>query len=134
MRRLKYLPWRSLFLTAAVTIFCTIVLSYAVGFSTMNSKIVSQILATLYTPPWRTITDFAVSTGVGAIAVYFLETLFPRTSINTNVLWTLILCLMVVLVVKSFLPLPEGLIAPSQISLLGIVLGVFLVGGKRYWH
>lgn len=134
MRRLKYLPWRSLFLTAAVTIFCTIALSYAVGFSTMNSKIVSQILATLYTPPWRTITDFAVSTGVGAIAVYFLETLFPRTSINTNVLWTLILCLMVVLVVKSFLPLPEGLIAPSQISLLGIVLGVFLVGGKRYWH
>jgi len=134
MQRLRYLPWRSLFLTAAVTIFCTIVLSYAVGFSTMNSAIVRQVFATLYTPPWRTLTDFAVATGVGAIAVYFLETLFPRTAINTNVLWTLILCLMVVLIVKSFLPLPEGLIAPSQISLLGIVLGVFLLGGKRYWR
>ncbi len=100
----------------------------------MNSAIASQVLATLYTPPWRTITDLAVSAGVGAIAVYFLETLFPRTAINTNVLWTLILCLMVVLIVKSFLPLPEGLIAPSQISLLGIVLGVFLLGGKRYWR
>ncbi|NJR40612.1 MAG: hypothetical protein HC781_19500 [Leptolyngbyaceae cyanobacterium CSU_1_4] len=65
MRRLQYLPWRSLFLTAAVTIFCTIVLSYAVGFSTMNSAIARQILATLYTPPWRTITDLAVSAGVG---------------------------------------------------------------------
>ncbi len=134
MQRLRYLPWRSLFLTAAVTIFCTIVLSYAVGLSTMTSAIARQVLATLYTPPWRTITDFAVSTGVGAIAVYFLETLFPRTAINTNVLWTLILCLMVVLIIKSFLPFPEGLIAPSQISLLGIVLGVFLLGGKRYWR
>lgn len=100
----------------------------------MNSAIARQVLATLYTPPWRTITDFAVSTGVGAIAVYFLETLFPRTAINASVLWTLILCLMVVLIVKSFLPLPEGLIAPSQISLLGILLGVFLLGGKRYWR
>jgi uncharacterized membrane protein YagU involved in acid resistance len=134
MQRLKYLPWRSLFLTAAVTIFCTIVLSYAVGFSTMNSAIARQVLAALYTPPWRTLTDLALSTGVGAIAVYFLETLFPRIAINTNVLWTLVLCLMVVLIVKSFSPLPEGLVAASQISLLGIVLGVFLLGGKRYWR
>jgi hypothetical protein len=134
MRRLQYLPWRSLFLTSAVTIFCATVLSYAVGFSSMNSPIASQILAAFYSPPWRVLTDLAVSALVGTVSVYFLETLFPQTSINRNVLWTLILCLMVVLIVKSFLPIPDGLISANEISLLGIILGVFLVGGKRYWR
>jgi hypothetical protein len=134
MRRLQYLPWRSLFLTAAVTLFCATVLSYALAFSSMNSPIASQILATLYGSPWRTLTDLAVSAGVGTVSVYFLETLFPQTSINQNVLWTLILCLMVLLIIKSFLPLPDGLISANEISLIGIILGVFLVGGKRYWR
>jgi hypothetical protein len=134
MRRLQYFPWRSLFLTAAVTLFCATVLSYALAFSSMNSPIASQILATLYTPPWRTFTDLAVAVGVGTVAVYFLETLFPQTSINQNVLWTLILCFMVLLIIKSFLPLPDGLISANEISLIGIILGVFLVGGKRYWR
>jgi hypothetical protein len=134
MRRLQYLPWRSLFLTAAVTIFCVTVLSYAVGFSSLGSPIASQILATLYTPPWSIITNLAVSAAVGTVSVYFLETLFPQIAINTNILWTLILCLMVMLILKSFLPVPEGLISANEISLVGIILGVFLVGGKRYWR
>jgi hypothetical protein len=134
MRRLQYLPWRSLFLTAAVTIFCATVLSYAIGFSAMNSPIVGQILLTLYTPPWSILTTLAVSAAVGTVSVYFLETLFPKIAINQNILWTLILCLMVLLIVKSFLPLPDGLISANEISLVGIILGVFLVGGKRYWR
>jgi hypothetical protein len=134
MRRLQYLPWRSLFLTSVVTLFCVTVLSYAVGFSSMNSPIASQIVATLYTPPWVIITNLAVSIAVGTVSVYFLETLFPQTAINANILWTLILCLMVMLIIKSFLPLPEGLLAVSEISLVGIILGVFLVGGRRYWR
>jgi hypothetical protein len=134
MRRLQYLPWRSLFLTAAATVFCTTVLAYALVFSSMNLAIVRQILSILYSPPWGTLTDIAVSLGVGALSVYFLETLFPRIAINVNILWSLILCLIVVLVIKSMLPIPDGLINFNEISVVGMVLGVFLLGGKRYWR
>jgi hypothetical protein len=134
MRRLQYLPWRSLFLTAAVTIFCCTVLAYALVFSSMNWAIARQILTILYSPPWGTLTDIAVSAGVGALSVYVLETLFPKIAINVNVLWSLILCLIIMLILKAFLPLPDGLINFNEISLIGIILGVFLLGGKRYWR
>jgi hypothetical protein len=134
MRRLQYLPWRSLFLTAAATIFCTTVLAYALVFSTVNWAIARQILTILYSPPWGILTDLTVSAGVGALSVYFLETLFPKIAINVNILWSLILCLIIVLIVKSFLPLPDGLINFNEISAMGIILGVFLLGGKRYWR
>jgi hypothetical protein len=134
MRRLQYFPWRSLFLTAAATLFCATVVAYALLFSSMNLAIVKQTLDILYSPPWSILTDIAVSLGVGALSVYFLETLFPKIAINVNILWALILCLIVVLLIKSLLPLPGGLVNFSEISIIGMVLGVFLIGGKRYWR
>jgi hypothetical protein len=134
MRRLQYLPWRSLLLTAAATVFCLTIISYALVASLQQWAFVRTLFELLYAPGISTVTNLAIAAGVGALAVCFLETLFPQTRINTNVLWSLILCVMVVLILTSLLPIPAGLVSPNTISLVGVVLGVFLLGGRRYWR
>ena len=100
LQRLKYLPWRSLFL--------------------LSSPIAAIVTAI----------DFLV--GIGALAVYLLEK-FYRLSINTAVLWALVLCLAVCLIIKSLLPIPDVLVKFNEIQLMGIAIGVFWKG-RPYWR
>ena len=75
---------------------------------------------------------FAVAVGVGALAVYLLERL-DRLSINTASLWTLVLCLALLLFLKSLL-LPTVLVdVNNEIQLVGIVIGVFWKS-RPYWR
>jgi uncharacterized membrane protein len=76
--------------------------------------------------------DFAFVVGIGALAVYLLEK-FYRLSVNTAVLWALVLCLAVCLVVKSLLPIPDVLVKFNEIQLMGIAIGVFWKG-RPYWR
>lgn len=133
LRRLKFLPWRSLFQVAAITAAIVIFLDVLLILGYTHLLALKQSLSLLYSPPLGLLVTFAVAIGVGALAVYLLEKLCKLVTINSANLWALILCLAVVFVIKSLLPIPALLFSLDQLGLIGIILGVFWKG-RRYWR
>ena len=134
LRRLKFLPWRSLFLISSLVTLIVIVVDFLIAIGYTYSPAIRQALNLLYAPTLGIIVDFGLIVGIGALAVYLLEKLYPNLSINTAILWALVLCLALALVVKSLLPLPKALVISfNEIQLMGIVIGVFWKG-RPYWR
>lgn len=139
LRRFKHLPWRSLFIIAGITFVIVTTLELLLGlvFSQLDEgtqfQVVNILRATLYSPALSLLTVGAIGAGIGALAVFLLETLEKRISINASVLWSLILCLVIGLIVRNYIPIPALLTDVNQIQLVGIILGVFWKG-KRYWR
>ena len=102
-------------------------------FSLIYVDLIGRALALLFTPPLNIVVGLAAAVGLGALAVVFLEILYPQMLISTGVLWALLLCLFLMLVVRSLLPLPTLLLDPSYSMLIGAMLGIFLKG-KPYWR
>lgn len=133
LRRLKFLPWRSLFLVSILVTLIVTVLDFLIAVGYTYSGAIKQALNLLYAPTLGIIVDFAIVVGIGALAVYLLEKLY-KFSINTAILWTLVLCLSVCLFVKTLLPLPKVLVMNfDEIKLMGILIGIFWKG-RPYWR
>ncbi|TVQ20793.1 MAG: peptide chain release factor 1 [Leptolyngbya sp. DLM2.Bin15] len=131
-QRLKQLPWLPLLQVSAITILCVVILETALftgleqvpelwnGFiRLMNSVLAVVILG-------------AIAYGVGALGLLLLERLQSTVRPNASVLWALIACLLVMVWLKTLLPL-NGLIGLDSLSLVGVTLGVFTTG-RRYWR
>lgn len=134
LRRLKFLPWRSLLQVSALTTLIVAVLEFLLTLGYTRTSVIRQALSILYAPPLGILVTFATAIGVGAMAVYLLERFYRQVIINTASLWALVLCLAVFLVLKSLLRiLPPVLVDLSEIQLIGIVLGVFWKS-RPYWR
>jgi hypothetical protein len=133
LRRLKYLPWRSLLQVSGIAVIIVIVLEFLLALAYTNSSVIRSMLSMLFAPPVGILLILAAAVGVGVLAVYLLERLYQQVRINTASLWALVLCLALVLFVKSLLPLPALLVNLSYIQLMGIVVGVFWKG-RPYWQ
>ncbi|GAB4366472.1 MAG: hypothetical protein Kow00121_03890 [Elainellaceae cyanobacterium] len=132
-QRLKYLPWLPLSLTGLATAVITYVFEYVLLLSYQYLPPAQAVLNLLFAPPLSLLIGFAVALGIGAVAVFWFEAVYPQISINTGVLWALVLCVLLAIALKSFLPLPVNLFTFNQLLLIGVVVGVF-VKGKRYWR
>ncbi len=132
LRRLKFLPWRSLIQVSALTTLIVVVLEFLLALGYTQTSVIRGTLSILYAPPLGLLMIIAAAVGVGALAVYLLERLYRQMVINTASLWALVLCLAVFLFLKSLL-LPSVLVDLSQIQLVGIILGVFWKG-RPYWR
>jgi len=133
LRRLKFLPWRSLLQVTALVVVSVMILEFLLGLG-LRTAIVAAGLELLFTPPWAVITLFAMGLGVGALATWILERLDPPGYISTPTLWALILCLILGLLIKNLLPLPLlNLVRADYLQLVGVVVGVFWKG-RRYWR
>jgi len=133
LRRLKYLPWRSLLQVSGIALIIVIVLEFLLALGYTNSSVIRSMLSVLFAPPLGILLILAAAVGVGVLAVYLLERLYQQVRINTASLWALVLCIALVLFVKSLLPLPALLVNLSYIQLMGIVVGVFWKG-RPYWQ
>ena len=139
LRQLKYLPWTSLVIITGVTFASIIALEFLLWLTFnqldegMQSTIINVLAVTLYSPLVSLFTSSAIGVGVGALAVFLLETIKKQVSINAGVLWALILCLIVGLIIRSYIPIPAFLTNINQLQLVGMILGVFWQG-KRYWR
>lgn len=139
LRQLKYLPWTSLVIITGVTFASIIALEFLLWLTFnqldegMQSTIINVLAVTLYSPLVSLFTSSAIGVGVGALAVFLLETIKKQVFINAGVLWALILCLIVGLIIRSYIPLPAFLTNINQLQLVGMILGVFWQG-KRYWR
>lgn len=139
LRQLKYLPWTSLIIVSSMTLIIVTTLELILGltYNQLNEgtqiTIVRILAATLYSPLLSLFTISAIGGGIGALAVFLLETLKKQVFINAGVLWALILCLIVSLIIRNYIPILAFLTNINQLQLVGMILGVFWKG-KRYWR
>ena len=135
LRRLKFLPWRSLFLLSILVTLIVVVIDFFFIVGSDLSPALARIVSLMYGGSLGVIVQFAGVVGVGALAVYLLEKFFANITVNTGVLWALVLCLTLCLLVRSFLPIPERLVSiyNNEMQLIAIVIGVFWKG-RPYWR
>lgn len=133
LRRLKFLPWRSLLQVSALTTIILIVVEFLLTLGYTQSPAIKRLLDFLYTGSLGLLMTFVTAIGVGAMAVYLLERFYQQVIINTANLWGLVLCLAVFLLLKSLLPLMPILISLDQLQLVGIIIGIFWKG-RPYWR
>lgn len=135
LRRLKFLPWRSLFLLSGLVTLIVIVIDLLLIISYDLSPALAQAIGLMYGGSLGILVQFAGVVGVGALAVYLLEKFFSNVSVNTGVLWALVFCLTVCLVVRAFVPIPERVVSlyNNEMQLIAIIIGVFWKG-RPYWR
>lgn len=133
LRRLKFLPWRSLFLLSSLITLIVIVLDILLTLGYNQSIAIRRALELLYAPPLGILVNLAVIVGIGALAVYLLEKLYPKVIVNAATLWALVLCLAVCLVLKSLFVVPNVLVNFDETQLIGMMVGVFWKG-RPYWR
>jgi hypothetical protein len=137
LQRLFRLPWISLLIAAILTNIWVFVLEFFLWFGAVRFPSLQNVLNLLFSPPLGMVMTVAIGAGVGALAVYLLEIVYPHLIINAGVLWALVPCLLLAIAIKVMtldsLLLPTSLVSLSQIQFLGIILGIFLKG-KPYWR
>jgi hypothetical protein len=132
LRRLQYLPWRSLLQISGLTLILVTLVEFLLSLGTLHSPLIRNTLSLLFAPPLGIVIFMAAAVGVGALAVYLLERFYAQVLINTASLWALIPCLLLFLFIKSLLPIP-GLVNLTYPQLFGIIVGVFWKG-RPYWR
>jgi hypothetical protein len=133
VRQLRLLPWRSLIQAAVLALIGFGVVEFLLVLGNSQSAAIHQTLLFLFSPPLDLLTLATAGLGIGALAVYLLETLSRQILIYTPTLWAVILCLILCLLLKSFLPLPAVLVSFNETQLIGLIVGVFWKG-RRYWR
>ncbi|MCC3412810.1 MAG: peptide chain release factor 1 [Microcoleus sp. PH2017_29_MFU_D_A] len=132
LRRLKLFPWREMLQIAALVNSIVIGLELFLAWGFTQSRVIRNILTLLYGSSLGILIPFVTAVGMGALAVYFLEYWQQQFLLNRTNLWVLVLCVILGLVLKSFLPIPAFLASLSEAALIGITVGVFWKG-RPYW-
>jgi hypothetical protein len=135
LHRLKFLPWRSLFLLSSLVTLVVIAIDLSLIVSYDLSPALARVLSLMYGGSLGILVQFASVVGVGALAVYLLEKFFSNVAVSTAVLWALVFCLAVCLVLRSFLPVPARVVNlyNNETQLIAIVIGIFWKG-RPYWR
>ncbi|MEG3849617.1 peptide chain release factor 1 [Microcoleus sp. herbarium19] len=133
LRRLKLLPWREMLQIAALVNCIVIGLELFLAWGFMQSRPFRNVLTLVFGSGLGILIPFAAAVGMGALAVYFLEYWQQQFLLNRTNLWVLALCVLLGLVLKSFLPVPPFLASLSEAALIGVTVGVFWKG-RPYWR
>jgi hypothetical protein len=133
-RSLKFLPWQALFVVAIVAIALVTVVDVLLIVAASYSAVLAQTLRLLLAPGVSIFVLIGVNVIIGTLAVWLLEIMYPRVVITVGVLWALLACLIVVQFVAGFFQVPSLFVTPGEFSLIGMLLGIFLVRGKHYWR
>jgi hypothetical protein len=133
MRRLKLLPWREMLQIAALVNCIVVGLELFLVWGLIQSEVFRKVFTLLGGSLAGDIDTFGYRSGNGALAVYFLEYWQQQFLLNRVSLWVLVLCLLLGLLLKSFLPLRFFLVSLSETALIGVTVGVFWKG-RPYWR
>lgn len=131
-RRLAHLPWLVLLQVAAMAVVSVTVLEVALFAAMQQISGLAFAVQRIMTSVLSIVVLGAIAYGIGALAVLLFERLYAHIRPDAGLLWALVGCLLVMVWIKTLLPLPM-LIALDQVVLVGILLGVFTTG-RRYWR
>jgi hypothetical protein len=133
-QRLKNLPWQELSLVALISTLTVAAVEILLVLAITHVPEVRDVLRLILASPFfAVLIPIGVAVGMGALGVYLLEWWQKQWLLNNSSLWALVFCLVVGLLLKSWLPLPPLLIAMSRTTLIGMALGVFWKG-RPYWR
>lgn len=129
----KLLPWQTLIRTSVITLGLVMGVDY--GLTRFLPSASQTAIEVMFASPLGGLYSAVVDGGIGILGVVVLEKLMKsRPVINVSTLWALILCLLLALVLRSWISLPGVFLSQlHQISLVGVLLGVF-GKGQRYWR
>jgi hypothetical protein len=133
LQRLKLLPWREMLQSSALVNSIVIGLELFLDWGFTPSWAIRNRVTILYGSSLEILIPFAAAVGMGALAVYLLEYWQQQFLLNRTTLWVLVLCVLLGLVLKSFLPIPPLLASLSEEALIGVTVGVFWKG-RPYWR
>ena len=130
-RSLRYLPWFTLFLIAGLTVLVATAVDVVLGLAVFNVPVIASALRAasilLFVFP------FLAALGVGALAVILTDRFFRQIILRADTIWALIGCVLLVLLIKSWLPIPTLFLSFSYLSMMGIIVGAF-TKGRRHWR
>lgn len=133
IQRFKNLPWMALWQSVTLTYLIVAIAEVLMIWGITQSLALRKMIKILYAQPLDLLILFGVGVGVGALAIYLIEIRPPKIFLNTTCLWVLFLCLLVTLLIyKSIFP-PVLLLSTSQITIMGILMGLFWKG-RTYWR
>ena len=130
-RSLRYLPWATLFLSAGLTVLVSTAVDVALILAIVNVPAITNALSAARI--LMSIFPFLVALGVGALAIVLTDSFFRQIILRAETIWALIGCVLLILLVKSWLPIPALFVSFSYFSMMGIVVGAF-TKGRRYWR
>jgi hypothetical protein len=134
---LKYLPWRSLFLSSLAGIATVkaadLIAERIVNFLDSLDN-TSVLIGFLLSRSGLMLFYACAGLAVGSLGVFFLERFERNSRIYSSTLWALVLCLLISLLLVEHLGIPGlSLVEIDYIHVLSIIVGVFW-RGKRYWR
>jgi len=133
LRRFKLLPWREMLQISALVNSIVVGLELFLAWGFIQSQLFRNVLKLLFGSSLGMLIPFAIAVGMGALAVYFLEYWQQQFLLNRISLWFLVFCILLGLLLKSFLPIPPFLASLSETALIGVAVGVFRKG-RPYWR
>lgn len=132
IQRFKNLPWSSLLQSVALTYLIAAIAEILLLWGFTHAQPLQRMMAILYAPPLGLIVLLAVGVGVGALSIYLIEIRRFAVYLNTTCLWVLFLCLLIALFLYKSILTPIILLSTSQITIMGILIGLFWKG-RPYW-
>lgn len=130
-RSFRYLPWAPLFLSAGLTVLVATAVDVALILAITSVPAIATTLSAAGI--LLVVFPFLVALGVGALAIVLTDSFFRQIILRADTIWALVGCVLLILLVKSWLPIPALFVSISYFSMMGVAVGAF-TKGRRYWR
>lgn len=139
LRRFQQQPWLPLLQVTCITTVIVLLAEVVLFLGSTQSSALRPYFNFVFSGPLGAVLPFLAAVGVGALGVLLGERWQPKIHLNTGSLWALVLCLMggmgikVLILGRLLSPAYASLVALSEVTLMGIIVGVFWKG-RPYWN
>ena len=131
-RSFKYLPWLGLLQSATLTVLVATAIDILLLLAVVEVPAVARVLSAASV--LLLILPFAAAFGVGVLSIFLTTNFFRHIRLGSDTIWALVACLLLLLFLKSWLPIPVLFLSGlSYFNLIGVVVGAF-TQGRRYWR
>jgi hypothetical protein len=131
-RSFQYLPWLALMQSAALTVLVATALDILIGTAFVTLPALGTSLLSI--PLMLMVLPIAAAFGVGALAFFLTLQFFNQIPLRVDTLWSLIGCVLLILLIKSWLPIPALLLRGFDVLTMVMVTTGCFTAGRRYWR
>ncbi len=131
-RSFQHLPWSALLLSAGLTVLVATAIDILFGMAIAFIPTFGRLIISL--PLLSQVLAIAAPFGVGALAIYLTLQFFSQILLRTDTIWSLIGCVLLILLIKNWLPIPSIFLRGFNIvTVMMVTVGSF-TAGRRYWR
>ena len=131
-RSFQHLPWSALLLSAGLTVLVATAIDILIGMAIAFIPAFGRLIISL--PLLNQVLIIAAPFGVGALAIYLTLQFFSQILLRADTIWSLIGCVLLILLIKNWLPIPSIFLKGFNIiTVMMVTVGSF-TAGRRYWR